>query len=907
MQGTINKNAIRLSVKCRTKMLLMLLMFVIISGNWALSANAETCTYYVSSSTGNDDPNVDGRSEATAWKTINRVNQGPIHAGDVVCFKRGDTWRMVPDGYLNPVSGDSSAYVTYTAYGTGPKPLFLGSVEKNSTSDWTLTSTPNVWTTAANVFIYNVGNLIFNNEGSIGDMVLISEYKQTVCPAGYIKLGVQNGNTFCVGIDPSQPDTRNLNKQGDFVYDWFNGKLLLYSTSNPATYYSDIECALYNHIVNVSGKSYVKVTNLDLRYGGAHGIWASSSSYITASDNDLSYIGGAIQAPTTPGWARVRFGNGIEFWDSNNHMYVERNRISEVYEDALTIQGGGNNEQNNIYFRYNVIKNARFCFTFWNAYYGASNSSQIYFENNTCVGMGEGFGGQTYGPAGMGLGFTPRNLGNTSDFYVRNNIIYKTEGVTMILNDAPDDQWNSMGNLVLDHNAYHQLTGVLIYYPPCLWCDPWGITCQSTWDTGHQDLSCTSYDFQAYRAVTTHDSHSIEADPLFVDVTKNDFHPVTGSPVCNMSNTGGYIGALPCVVYIPDANLKAAIEQTLGKSDPTPYDMLALTTLDAYNRGITDLTGLQYATNLTELQLPGNRISDISALSGLTNMTWLNMEGGNQVRDLSPLSGMKNLQYLYMAGNRITDISVLSGLTELIDIALSGNLVTDISPLSNLIKLGWISLRDPLNKDAYCVYIPLIMQNNPGVIIRYNPNPYPSCAVNIPDANLKAAIEQTLGKSDPTPYDMLALTTLDAYNRGITDLTGLQYATNLTELQLPGNRISDISALSGLTNMTWLNMEGGNQVRDLSPLSGMKNLQYLYMAGNRITDISVLSGLTELIDIALSGNLVTDISPLSNLIKLGWISLRDPLNKDAYCVYIPLIMQNNPGVIIRYNPNPYTC
>ena len=30
-------------------------------------------------------------------------------------------------------------------------------------------------------------------------------------------------------------------------------------------------------------------------------------------------------------------------------------------------------------------------------------------------------------------------------------------------------------------------------------------------------------------------------------------------------------------VYFPDANLKAAVEQALGKTDPTPTDMLTLT------------------------------------------------------------------------------------------------------------------------------------------------------------------------------------------------------------------------------------------------------------------------------------------------------------------------------------------
>ena len=56
------------------------------------------------------------------------------------------------------------------------------------------------------------------------------------------------------------------------------------------------------------------------------------------------------------------------------------------------------------------------------------------------------------------------------------------------------------------------------------------------------------------------------------------------------------------VVYIPDANLRAAIRDALGKSRFAPItttDMANLTALDARNRNIRDLTGLESATNLS--------------------------------------------------------------------------------------------------------------------------------------------------------------------------------------------------------------------------------------------------------------------------------------------------------------------
>ncbi|MYC14008.1 MAG: hypothetical protein F4Y39_09815 [Gemmatimonadetes bacterium] len=66
------------------------------------------------------------------------------------------------------------------------------------------------------------------------------------------------------------------------------------------------------------------------------------------------------------------------------------------------------------------------------------------------------------------------------------------------------------------------------------------------------------------------------------------------------------------VVYMPDANLRAVIRDALGKSRFAPItvtDMASLTTLDASNRNIRELEGLESATNLTELNLKDNPLS----------------------------------------------------------------------------------------------------------------------------------------------------------------------------------------------------------------------------------------------------------------------------------------------------------
>ena len=70
---------------------------------------------------------------------------------------------------------------------------------------------------------------------------------------------------------------------------------------------------------------------------------------------------------------------------------------------------------------------------------------------------------------------------------------------------------------------------------------------------------------------------------------------------------------------------------------------------------------------------------------------------------------------------------------------------------------------------------------------------YITPVVNISDANLRAVIRSALDKSRFAPItttDMASLTTLDASNRNIRDLTGLESATNLTRLNLVDNPLS---------------------------------------------------------------------------------------------------------------------
>ena len=149
-------------------------------------------------------------------------------------------------------------------------------------------------------------------------------------------------------------------------------------------------------------------------------------------------------------------------------------------------------------------------------------------------------------------------------------------------------------------------------------------------------------------------------------------------------------------------------------------------------------------------------------------------------------------------------------------------------------------------------------------------------AVDIPDPNLRVAVRESLNLPPDIPLTraaILGLTRLDAENRGIVDLTGIEHATELTRLAIPRNQVTDLAPIAALTKLEYLEISV-NPIIDITPLSNLVNLRRFY-AGDcrRISDISPLASLTQLTLVDLSFNTITDIQPLANLTTLTHLKL----------------------------------
>lgn len=344
-----------------------------------------------------------------------------------------------------------------------------------------------------------LGDAIPDGETLYIDTISIKECSDD--EALYIDVGniILNDEESCGVKEQAEVD---LDTQGDFWFDFDGWILKLYSTANPATYYSNIECALKQFIINGT-KHYVIFDNLDLRYGG-RGMTNQSGHHQVYRSCYVSYIGGADQNEDYT----IRYGNAFGFWvnnaDVHNHL-VEKCFIDNIYDAGISPQGGtGTYQVYDIYYFNNIISNCEYSYE---QFYGVGVTVDgIYFENNTCTNAGGGWShNQRWdGPMAKHIRWGDHTNVTVSDVYIRNNIFDEsTENIIGISTLADVNKMN------LDYNCYYTTAGNLVNI-----------------SIPGPDITYTLAQFSNWQTDYSQDTHSIASDPLL----DSDYRLLAGSP-----------------------------------------------------------------------------------------------------------------------------------------------------------------------------------------------------------------------------------------------------------------------------------------------------------------------------------------------------------------------------------------
>lgn len=254
--------------------------------------------------------------------------------------------------------------------------------------------------------------------------------------------------------------------------------------------------------------------------------------------------------------------------------------------------------------------------------------------------------------------------------------------------------------------------------------------------------------------------------------------------------------------------------------DPiTCGDMQSLSSFYGDSGRTFDLTGIEYAINLTSIFLANVRVKSLLPLKNLSNLSSISIgidtfmlrkldcnEGQERnTEGLEVLTNLPNLKWLALQDSGIKDLSFLSQLSQLESLNLRCNRIEDLSPLTNLTQLER-----------------LILGGN-----------------------------------------------------NITDLSPLESLTKLRLLMLDRTCPETLEPLADLVNLQTLSIKGRTTnprycpLENFQPIANLKNLEFLDIVNTNFSDLPLLLNYPKLKKLDLAQNNITDLTPLADLLAKG--------------------------------------
>ena len=331
------------------------------------SEHAATGTVWYVSAAGADAN--DGRSPETAIASCARLAKLPLQAGDVVLFRRGDLFR----GHFNAAKG-----VTYSAFGTGAKPVLCGSRKNFARADlWKETEIPHVWTCVEP--LSNVGLITFDHDP--GDPKEVGRFDVPTAQLVHSRKGVDA--------------PRQLTKDLEFWSDLPKNALYLYSDrGNPGVRFRQIEIA--EAVNGIGGADDVILDNLHVTLVGRHGVGSGTVRNLEVRNCIFDWLGGSLLIPEGKKGGPCRFGNAVEVYGGCDGYRVHDCWIYQIYDTGITHQcHHAKNErifQKNVEYTRNLIEYCFWSIEYYNASNGYGETENVYVHDNHCRMGGYGWG-----------------------------------------------------------------------------------------------------------------------------------------------------------------------------------------------------------------------------------------------------------------------------------------------------------------------------------------------------------------------------------------------------------------------------------------------------------------------------------------------------------------------------------
>lgn len=301
------------------------------------------------------------------------------------------------------------------------------------------------------------------------------------------------------------------------------------------------------------------------------------------------------------------------------------------------------------------------------------------------------------------------------------------------------------------------------------------------------------------------------------------------------------------------------------------------------NSAITDLDGLQYATNLKELDLSSGTSDTYTSLptgfSNLTSLVSFSFARG-ALNDISELKNNPSLQNFSAKNSVLTSLEGLTGCEKLqvlnIDESSSIKNFKGLEKSPNLKEIDFT--RDSFNLDRDLLIPPTAgepsyegrgLQSLEGL----------KCKESLEKLNLDGhpGLKTLDGLEDYTKLSSLSVVGGSSYNGFLTnyDNSNLDVGEILfdTNLYTPAYRTyglqgqGAISALSGCSSLESVNLRN-NAIESIDALAGKSNIKTLNIGNNLIKTLAPLSTTNQIVTLTASSNLLENLDGLQNMSAL---------------------------------------
>ena len=310
--------------------------------------------------------------------------------------------------------------------------------------------------------------------------------------------------------------------------------------------------------------------------------------------------------------------------------------------------------------------------------------------------------------------------------------------------------------------------------------------------------------------------------------------------------------------YENQGNYTKALEILRSMNTTDPEISTRISAIDSRRRLLAEaetvtIAGKKYPATTTSLVLDKMGLTDtvFTEISQLYSLDSLSL-ADNSISNITALSNMGGLVTLNLSNNNIQDLMPLATLTGLRTLYLDNNPVTDLSALCCLPNLTSLSLK---GVDISQAQLEALSKS------------LPNCAIHTDtsaDKDQDISFGGVTFKADVTELDLSGM--------GLRDISALSACQQLVKLNLSDNQISDLSTLMNLPMLEWLDISG-NQVTDLRPLMGIARLTYVDASDNAISSTTPLSMMNGLKELYLDNNPIRDFSGLRKVKSLEVLGL----------------------------------